>query len=211
MNAIDRIAEVGLVPVIEIPTVDVAVPLARALVEAGIPCLEITFRTAAGADSIAAVRDAFPDIVVGAGTILTLAQVDLALQRGAQFVVSPGFSRGIVDRCQDNGVPVIPGVCTPTEIQLAIEAGLSTVKFFPAEAAGGVRYLRALAGPFWGVDFIPTGGIDAGNLAAYLALPRVVACGGSWFVRREWLVKDDFRSVTESAAEAAAIVRGIRG
>ncbi len=210
MSAIDRIRSVGIVPVVEIPDLAAAVPLADALCAAGIPCVEITFRTEAAAGAIAAMRSAHPEMLIGAGTILTVAQLAVAVTSGAQFVVTPGFGRTVVSRCIAAGVPVIPGVCTPTEVQLALEEGLTTLKFFPAAAAGGVPYLRALGGPFPGVGFIPTGGIDAGNLAAYLALPNVVACGGSWFARRELLEEGAWATVSRLAEEAAAIVRAAR-
>ena len=184
MSVAERIREVGIVPVVEIPDAEAAAPLAEALLGAGIPCAEITFRTAAAADAIAAIRKSHPEMLVGAGTVLTVEQAGTARDAGAQFVVTPGFGHDVVARCQGDGLPIIPGACTPTEVQMALDAGITVVKFFPAEAAGGVRYLRALGGPFKGVSFVPTGGIDAGNLAGYLAVPGVLACGGSWFVRK---------------------------
>jgi len=211
MDVIERLGGIGVIPVVEIPDAALAVPLADALLAAGIGCAEITFRTAAAADSIAAISDARPEMLVGAGTVLTVAQAELAQASGARFLVSPGFGRAVVDHALSFGMPILPGVCTPTEVQLALDAGLTTVKFFPAEAAGGEPYLRALAGPFREVRFVPTGGIDAGNLAAYLALPQVIACGGSWFVRKEWLARGDFETVTRVAADAVAIVRAARG
>jgi 2-dehydro-3-deoxyphosphogluconate aldolase/(4S)-4-hydroxy-2-oxoglutarate aldolase len=211
MDAIERLGGIGIVPVVEIPDAALAVPLADALLAAGIGCAEITFRTSAAADAIAAIRDARPEMLVGAGTVLTVAQATLAQASGARFLVSPGFGRAVVDHALAAGLPILPGVCTPTEVQMALEAGLSTLKFFPAEAAGGEPYLRALCGPFRDVRFVPTGGIDAGNLALYLALPQVIACGGSWFVRREWLARGDFETVTRVAADAVAIVRAARG
>jgi 2-dehydro-3-deoxyphosphogluconate aldolase/(4S)-4-hydroxy-2-oxoglutarate aldolase len=211
MDVLEMLGAIGIIPVVEIPDAALAVPLADALLEAGIPCAEITFRTAAAADAIAAIRRARPEMLVGAGTVLTAAQADLAHASGARFLVSPGFGRTVVDRARDLELPILPGVSTPTEVQTALEAGLTTLKFFPAEAAGGERYLRALCGPFHDVRFVPTGGIDAGNLAAYLDVPQVVACGGSWFVRREWLARGDFATVTRVAADALAIVRDVRG
>lgn len=211
MTVVDRIREIGIVPVVEVPDAALAVPLADALAAAGIPCAEVTFRTTAAAEAIRRLRDARPGLLVGAGTVLTVAQVEEAVAAGAAFVVSPGFGRAVVERCLEAGLPVLPGVCTPTEVQAALDAGLTTLKLFPAEAVGGVAYLRALASPFGQVRFVPTGGIDAANLASYLALPNVAACGGSWFVRRELLERGDWTAVERLAAEAAAIVRAVRG
>jgi len=160
--------------------------------------------------SIAAIRRAVPEMTVGAGTILTPEQVNVARDAGAAFLVSPGFGPSVVRRAAEVGLPILPGACTPTEIQAALEAGIRVVKFFPAEAAGGIPYLRALTGPFRDVGFVPTGGIDAGNLAEYLAVPGVLACGGSWFVRKEWIAAGDFAAVTAAAREAAAIVTRAR-
>jgi 2-dehydro-3-deoxyphosphogluconate aldolase / (4S)-4-hydroxy-2-oxoglutarate aldolase len=210
VSALDRIREIGIVPVVEAPDAGVGGPLANALCDAGIPCAEVTFRTPAAAATIAAMRSARPEMLVGAGTVLTVEQVDAALANGAAFVVSPGFGRAVVERCIAVGLPILPGACTPTEVQMALEAGLSTVKFFPAEAAGGVPFLRAMGGPFGGVRFVPTGGIGPQSLAAYLALPNVAACGGSWFVRSELLARGDFAEVRRLATEAAAIVRASR-
>lgn len=209
-DVVERLGRIGIVPVVEIPDVAAAAPLAEALLRAGVPCAEITFRTAAAAESIAAIRTSYPELLVGAGTVLTVDQAALARDAGAQFVVTPGFGPAVVARCQADGLPIIPGVCTPTEVQAALDAGVTVMKFFPAEAAGGVRYLRALGGPFKGVRFVPTGGIDATNLADYLAAPGVLACGGSWFVRREWLVERDFAAVTAATAAAASIVAAVR-
>lgn len=201
---------VGVVPVVEIDDAAAATRLAEALLEGGVACAEITFRTGAAAAAIEAVRRAVPAMLVGAGTVLTPEQADVARDAGADFLVSPGFGPRVVERARAIGLPLLPGVATPTEIQMALEEGISTVKLFPAEALGGVAYLRTLAGPFRGVGFVPTGGVDAANLAAYLAAPGVVACGGSWLVRREWIAARDFAEVTTAAREAAAIVARVR-
>jgi 2-dehydro-3-deoxyphosphogluconate aldolase / (4S)-4-hydroxy-2-oxoglutarate aldolase len=200
----------GVVPVVEIPDASAGAPLAEALLEGGIGCVEITFRTDAAADAIAAIRHAVPEMLVGAGTVLTIDQAEIARTAGARFLVSPGFSPLVTRRAAEIDLPIVPGACTPTEVQMAIDAGLRLVKLFPAEAAGGIRYLRALAAPFRGVSFVPTGGIDAASLAAWLAVPGVVACGGTWLAKREWLVRGDFASVRSAAAEAAAIVAEAR-
>ena len=206
----DRLRTLGVVPVVEIADAAAAVALAEALLAGGIGCAEITFRTAAAAPSIAAIRRAVPEMLVGAGTVLTAAQVDIARDSGASFLVSPGFGPAVVRRAAAVGLPMLPGACTATEIQAALEAGIDVVKLFPAEAAGGIPYLKALAGPFEGVRFVPTGGIDAGNLAAYLAVPAVLACGGSWLVKKEWIAAGDFAAITAAAREAAAVVAGAR-
>ncbi len=200
----------GVVPVVEIPDASAAAPLAEALLDGGIGCVEITFRTGAAADAIAAIRDAVPQMLVGAGTVLTADQVEVAREAGARFLVSPGFGQLVVRRAAEVGLPIVPGACTPTEIQMALDAGIRLVKLFPAEAAGGIAYLRALAGPFRDVSFVPTGGIDPTNLADWLAAPGVVACGGTWLAKREWLARGDFASVRSAAAEAAAIVAEAR-
>ena len=206
----ERLRALGVLPVVEIDDAGAAVPLAEALLAGGIGCAEITFRTGAAAAAIAAIRRAVPGMLVGAGTVLTADQVDVARDAGAAFLVSPGLGTSVVRRAAEVGLPIIPGTCTPTEVQAALETGSRVVKFFPAEAAGGIPYLRALAGPFRDVAFVPTGGIDAGNLADYLAAPGVIACGGSWLVRREWIRAGDFAPVTAAAREAARIVARAR-
>ncbi|MGC8874885.1 MAG: bifunctional 4-hydroxy-2-oxoglutarate aldolase/2-dehydro-3-deoxy-phosphogluconate aldolase, partial [Chloroflexia bacterium] len=167
---VERLGELGLVPVIEIERAEHAVPLGEALLAAGLPCAEITFRTAAAEEAIRQIAAALPEMLTGAGTVLTIDQARRAVDAGARFVVSPGLNPALVDWCLQEGVPVIPGVATPTEVGMALSRGLSIVKFFPAEALGGVKMLKALAAPFKGVRFIPTGGITAANLADYLKL-----------------------------------------
>ena len=195
-------AEVRVVPVVAIPRADDAVPLARTLVEAGLPCAEITFRTDAAAAAIAAIAHAVPELRVGAGTVLSVAQADAALHAGASFIVAPGFDPAVVDFALERGVPVVPGVCTPTEVTLALARGLSVLKLFPAEASGGVSYLKALAAPFGAARFVPTGGIGPDNLAAYLAVRQVVACGGSWMVAKDLIAAGEFDTIGALAAEA---------
>jgi 2-dehydro-3-deoxyphosphogluconate aldolase / (4S)-4-hydroxy-2-oxoglutarate aldolase len=204
------IGALRVIPVVEIPSVDDAVPLARALVDAGLPCAEITFRTASAADAIAAIAAAVPDIRVGAGTVVTVAQAEAALAAGASFLVAPGFDPAVVDFALARGVPIVPGVCTPTEVVMAINRGLSVLKLFPAEAAGGVAYLKALAAPFGGVRFVPTGGISADNLAAYLAVKQVIACGGSWMVKKALIAAGEFDAIRRLAAEAREIASAAR-
>lgn len=205
-EVLDRLAGVRLVPVVVLERAEDAWPLGQALKAGGLPCAEVTFRTAAAEDSIREIAKD-PDIVLGAGTVLTVEQVDRALDAGASYIVTPGFSLNVVRRCQERGVPVFPGVATPTEIQMALEAGIDIVKFFPAETLGGVKALKAMSAPFGKVRFIPTGGVSAANLADYLALKSVVAVGGSWMVAAD-LVKDGrFDEVTRLSEEAVAIVR----
>lgn len=194
-----------VVPVVEIGQARHAVPLAFALADGGLTCLEITFRTAAAAEAIAAVAAEAPDVLVGAGTVRTVEQVDMAVAAGARFLVAPGLSPAVVARAHTHGVPMLPGVCTPTEVEQAAGLGLRLLKFFPAEAAGGVAYLKALGGPFRDMRFVPTGGIGPGNLAAYLELPLVAACGGSWMTPPPLVAAGDFAAVTRLAAEAAEI------
>jgi 2-dehydro-3-deoxyphosphogluconate aldolase/(4S)-4-hydroxy-2-oxoglutarate aldolase len=207
----EALGEIGLVPVIKIDQPEDAVPLAQALLDGGLGCAEITFRTAAAAEAIARIASQVRDMLVGAGTVLTVRQAEQAVEVGAQYIVSPGFDAAVVDWCRARNVPVLPGVVTPTEINMALARGLTLLKFFPAEEVGGVRMLKALHGPYQEVRFIPTGGIKAANLAEYLALPNVVACGGSWMATAEMLSGRRFAEIARAAAEARAIVRRARG
>jgi 2-dehydro-3-deoxyphosphogluconate aldolase/(4S)-4-hydroxy-2-oxoglutarate aldolase len=179
--------------------------LAGALCAGGLPVAEVTFRTAAAADSIRAMWSR-GDILVGAGTVLTVAQVDQAVAAGARFVVSPGLSRAVVERCQEKGVPALPGAVTATEVQAALELGITTVKFFPAGTSGGAAAIKALAAPFGDVRFVPTGGVGPKNLAEYLAMPVVAAVGGSWMVPRDRVRSGDFAGIQALTAEAVAMV-----
>jgi 2-dehydro-3-deoxyphosphogluconate aldolase/(4S)-4-hydroxy-2-oxoglutarate aldolase len=203
-DTLDRLAAHGLVPVVVLDDAADADPLAAALVAGGLPVAEVTFRTAAAPDAIRAMADR-GDVLVGAGTVLTPAQVDAAVAAGARYVVSPGTSRAVVERCQEHGVPALPGAVTATEVQAALELGLTTVKFFPAGTSGGARAIAALAAPFAGVRFVPTGGVGAGNLAEYLSLPSVVAVGGSWMVPRDRIRAGDFDAVRTLTIEAVAL------
>ncbi|WP_433047651.1 bifunctional 4-hydroxy-2-oxoglutarate aldolase/2-dehydro-3-deoxy-phosphogluconate aldolase [Dactylosporangium sp. CS-033363] len=192
---LEVIAAKKIVPVVVLDDAGAAAGLADALLAGGLGLAEVTFRTAAAADAIAAMA-ARPGMLVGAGTVLTAAQVDRAVDAGARFVVSPGFSPAVVARCQTRGVPVLPGVASPTEIMQALDAGLDTVKFFPAEQLGGVPMVKALAAPFRSVRFVPTGGVSTENLADYLAIPSVVAVGGTWMVAPDLLAARDWDAVT---------------
>lgn len=206
METLAHLAAARLVPVVVLDDAADADPLAAALVAGGLPVAEVTFRTAAAADAIRAMSDR-GDVLVGAGTVLTPAQVDQAVAAGASYVVSPGLSRAVVERCREHGVLPLPGAVTATEIQAALELGLSTVKFFPAGTSGGAKAVAALSAPFGGVTFVPTGGVGAANLHEYLALPSVVAVGGSWMVPTDLVRAGDFTGVTRLTAEAVALAR----
>jgi 2-dehydro-3-deoxyphosphogluconate aldolase / (4S)-4-hydroxy-2-oxoglutarate aldolase len=201
--------ETRIIPVVEITRAEDAVPLARTLADGGLPCAEITFRTDAAADAIAAISEAVPEFLVGAGTVLSVAQAESAVAAGARFLVSPGLDDQVVEFARGAGVAMLPGVCTPTEIMRALAAGLGVVKLFPAEAAGGIGYLRAVAAPFGAVRFVATGGIGPANLAAYLAHPQVVACGGSWMVKRQTIAEGDFAAIGRLATEAVALAGAV--
>lgn len=198
----ERLRAVRVVPVIVIDDPDDAVPLARALADGGLSCAEITFRTARAAEALRRITAEAPDVLAGAGTVLTPEQAASARAAGAQFIVAPGFNPRVVDYCQAHDIPVYPGVATPTEIEAALEKDLRTLKFFPAEPMGGLAFLKAIAAPYVGVNFIPTGGINAGNIASYLAFPRVVACGGSWMAPSEWIAAKQFDRIRDESRRA---------
>ena len=197
-----------IVPVAVVDRRDTAKPLADAILAGGLEIVEVTLRTAAAGDVI---RDmaAVGDLLVGAGTVVRPAQVQDVVDAGARFVVTPGFSAAVVRECQRLGIPVIPGIATPTELQMALDAGVDTVKFFPAVPAGGVPMIKAMAAPYSDVRFVPTGGITAANAASFLALPQVLAVGGSWMITTDLLAQDRFDEVTRLCAEAAGLVQGL--
>ena len=209
MDVVETLRSAGIIPVIVIEDEAKAVPLAKALVAGGLPVLEVTFRTAAAAGAIAAIKAVVPDAVVGAGTLLTREQVKAAKDAGAAFGVAPGFDPAIVAQAQEIGLPMVPGIATASELSQALTAGVPMVKFFPAEAAGGVKMIRNLLGAFrfTGVKFMPTGGINAENVKDYLAVPEIVACGGTWIVPKDALAANDWGRITALAKEAAGIVR----
>jgi 2-dehydro-3-deoxyphosphogluconate aldolase / (4S)-4-hydroxy-2-oxoglutarate aldolase len=206
MDILSALSRTRLVPVVVLDDVRDAAPLAGALVAGGLPVAEVTFRTAAAGDAIRAMADR-GDVLVGAGTVLTPAQVDEAVAAGATYVVSPGLSRAVVERCGEHGILALPGVVTATEVQAALELGLGTVKFFPAGTSGGAPAIAALAGPFGGVRFIPTGGIGPANLHEYLGIDAVAAVGGSWMVPRERIRAGDFGAIERLTADAVALLR----
>jgi 2-dehydro-3-deoxyphosphogluconate aldolase / (4S)-4-hydroxy-2-oxoglutarate aldolase len=209
-DVLTRLGEIGLLPVIRIEREEHAVPLGRALLDGGLPCAEITLRTAAGEGAIRSIAAELPELLVGAGTVLSVEQAQRAVAAGARYLVSPGFDPEVIDWCLRQGVPVMPGVATPTEITAALKKGLRILKFFPAELLGGVSMLKALADPFGGVKFVPTGGINAANLAEYLSLPNVHACGGSWMVPGRLVAQEQFGEIGRLVAEALAIVQQAR-
>ncbi|MDQ1484204.1 MAG: 2-dehydro-3-deoxyphosphogluconate aldolase / (4S)-4-hydroxy-2-oxoglutarate aldolase [Actinomycetota bacterium] len=210
MNVMSALGAARLVPVVVLDDAADAEQLAGALVEGGLPVAEVTFRTAAASDSIRAMA-ARGDILVGAGTVITPAQVDQAVRAGARFVVSPGLSRAVVERCQEHGVLALPGAVTATEVQAALELGLTTVKFFPAGTSGGPAAIKALAAPFGDLRFVPTGGVGPKNVNEYLAIPAVVAVGGSWMVPRDLIRAGDFAGIQALTAEAVGIIHPMAG
>ena len=208
---LDRLAAAGVVPVVVLDDAKDAVPAARALLAGGVDVMEITFRTAAAADAIRAVSEGCPEMLVGAGTVVTLDQCRQALECGAKFIVSPGFDPKAVSWCAERSVPITPGCVTPTEIMAAIRLGVHVVKFFPAGVYGGLNAMKALSAPFGGVKFIPTGGVDAKNLKDYLEAPFVHAVGGSWLCPKKEIAAGKFDVVTALCREASQIVREVRG
>ena len=209
MDMVETLKKAGIIPVIVIEDEAQAVPLARALVKGGLPVLEVTFRTKAAAGAIAAIAREVPEAVVGAGTLLTPAMVKAAKAAGATFGVAPGFDPVVVQAAKDADLPFCPGVATASELSQALTAGAPMVKFFPAEAAGGVKMIKNLLGAFrfTGVTFMPTGGVNLSNVADYLAVPEIVCCGGTWIVPKDALAKGDWAVIEKLAADAAALVR----
>jgi 2-dehydro-3-deoxyphosphogluconate aldolase/(4S)-4-hydroxy-2-oxoglutarate aldolase len=207
----DTLRHIGLVPVVRLDHPEQAGRLAEALLAGGLPCAEITFRAAGAVESIRSIAEKHPELLVGAGTVLRVEQAQQAFQAGARFIVSPGFSRPVVEWCRRSGVAVIPGAATATDILQAIEHGLSTVKVFPIEAIGGAALLEALAAPFGGMRFVPTGGVTAASLSTYLRIASVLAVGGSWMVAPTILAADRYDEVTRLAREAVEIVAQARG
>ncbi len=200
----------GLVPVIKLETADAAEPLAETLRDAGLPLAEVTFRTGAAEQSIRRIAAKVPDVLVGAGTILTIDQVKQAVDAGAAFIVTPGFNPRVVEYCVKNRIPITPGINNPTGVESALEFGLTTLKFFPAEASGGVAMLKALSGPYGEVRYIPTGGVNAKNLGQYLSLKNVAAVGGSWMVPADRIAQGEFEQVAQLTRDAVRLVGDIR-
>ena len=208
MDVLKRLAQSGVVPVVVLEDAKDAVPTAKAMLAGGIDVMEITFRTAAAADSIKAVAQECPDMVVGAGTVINLEQCKLAVECGAKFIVSPGYDEETVAWCCDNGIPVTPGCVTPTEIMMALKHGLKVLKFFPANVYGGLSAIKSLAGPFGGVKFIPTGGVNAQNLAEFISSPYIHAVGGSWICPKADIAAGNFDKITALCKEARKSLLG---
>ncbi|MDR2629998.1 MAG: bifunctional 4-hydroxy-2-oxoglutarate aldolase/2-dehydro-3-deoxy-phosphogluconate aldolase [Spirochaetaceae bacterium] len=205
---LEKLGKIGIVPVIKIDDPEKAVPLARALLAGGIPCAEITFRTSQGEAALGRISREVPEILLGAGTVLTVEQVDKAIAAGAKFIVSPGFNPRVVQHCIDQGIPITPGCSNPSDMEAALEAGLEVVKFFPAEQSGGLDYIKAVAAPYTTLKFMPTGGINALNIAAYTSYEKILACGGSWMVPADRINAGDFDTITALCKEAVSKILG---
>ena len=211
MNAVlKELEKFGIVPVIKIDDAEKAVPLAKALSAGGIPCAEVTLRTAQAEEAIRRITSEVPEVLVGAGTVLTCDQVDRAVSAGARFVVSPGLNPRVVERCIEKEIPVAPGCANPSDIEAALEFGLDVVKFFPAEQAGGLEYIKAVSAPYPSLQFMPTGGINAGNIARYLAFDKILACGGSWMASADLINANAFDKITALSKEAVLNMLGFR-
>lgn len=211
IKVLEDIQKLGIVPVVVIDDVKDAEPLAKALCDGGLPCAEVTFRTEAAEESIRVMAEKFPEMLIGAGTVLTTDQVDRAVAAGAKFIVSPGLNPRIVKYCVEKNIPITPGCSSASDIEQALENGLEVVKFFPAEPAGGLTMIKALAAPYVGVKFMPTGGINQNNVKEYLKYNRILACGGSWMVKGDLIKAGDFAKITELTKEAVEIVKESRG
>ncbi len=203
-----RIQSLGIVPVVVLNDAKDAAPLAKVLREGGLPCAEITFRTEAAEESIRIMVQEYPDMIVGAGTVLTTEQADKAVEAGAKFIVSPGLNPKVVQHCQDKGIPIVPGVNNPGQIEQALELGLDTVKFFPAEASGGLNMIKSMSAAYTNMMFMPTGGINIKNLNEYLAFDKIVACGGSWMVKSDLIKNGSFEKIKELTREAVMTMLG---
>lgn len=206
----EQFYEYGVVPVVVLEDAKDALPLAEALIEGGLPCAEVTFRTEAAEESIRRMSEKYPDMLVGAGTVLTIEQVDRAVKAGAKFIVSPGFDPEIVDYCLSKDIPVFPGCITPSEVAQAAKRGMKVVKFFPAEQAGGVSMIKAMAAPYTMMKFMPTGGINAKNLKEYLEYDKILCCGGSWMVKGDMIRSGAFDKIKELTKEAVELAAAIR-
>lgn len=207
-EVLKKIGAIGIVPVVKIDNAKDAVPLARALCEGGLPCAEITFRTDAAEEAIRAITTEFPDMLVGAGTVLTTEQVDRAVAAGSKFIVSPGLNPKIVKYCQSKNVPITPGTANPSDVEAALELGLDVVKFFPAEQAGGIAMIKAMCAPYTNVKFMPTGGINAKNINDYLSFNKILACGGSWMVSADLINAGEFDKIRTMTREAVQVMLG---
>lgn len=210
-EVLKKIGETGIIPVVVLNDSKNAVPLAQALINGGLPCAEVTFRTDAAQQTISEMTKKFPQMFVGAGTVLTIEQVERAVDAGAKFIVSPGFNPKVVEYCLKKNYPITPGIMTPTEIEAALEFGLDVVKFFPAENAGGLKMIKAMAAPYTMMKFMPTGGINTTNVRDYLKCDKILACGGSWMTKSDLIDCGNFAEIERLAKDAAQIVKEIRG
>lgn len=210
-EVLEQFAKYGVVPVVVLDDAKDALPLADALLEGGLPLAEVTFRTDAAEESIRQMTNQHPEMLIGAGTVLSAEQANRAVSAGAKFIVSPGTNPEVVEFCLDNNIPVTPGVCTPSEVEAGLGFGLDVLKFFPAEQAGGVAFIKAISAPYRNVKFMPTGGISPSNLKDYLACPAVLACGGSWMVKGQLIKDGNFAEITRLCREARSLVKEIRG
>lgn len=206
----EQFYDYAVVPVVVLNDADDAAPLAEALIKGGLPCAEVTFRTEAAEESIRIMNKKYPDMLVGAGTVLTTEQVDRAVAAGAKFIVSPGFDPEIVDYCLEKKIPVFPGCISPSEVAQAVKRGLKVVKFFPAEQAGGLAMLKAMAAPYTMLKFMPTGGINTKNLKEYLGFSKILCCGGSWMVKGDMIKNKEFDKITEMTKEAVELAAAAR-
>ena len=208
---IKKIEDIKIVPVVVLNDAENAKPLAKALCEGGLPCAEVTFRTGAAEESIRIMHEAYPEMIIGAGTVLTTEQVDRAVAAGASLIVSPGFDPEIVDYCISKNIEVVPGIVTPSELAQAVKRGLTRVKFFPAEAAGGLKMIKAMCAAYTNVRIMPTGGINAKNISEYLECDKIFCCGGSWMVKGDMIKAGEFDKIKDMTAEAVSLVKKIRG
>ncbi len=206
----EQIYKLGVIPVVALDDANSAVDLAKALINGGLPCAEITFRTEAAKDSIELISKEFPEMLVGAGTVLSIEQAKEAIKAGAKFIVAPGFDPELVDYCLENNIPVFPGCVTPSEVTQAYKRGLGIVKFFPASNYGGMTMIKALAGPFPSMRFIPTGGINKDNLPEYIESEKIFACGGTWMVKKDLINNKEFDKIETMTKEAVEIVKQYR-
>jgi 2-dehydro-3-deoxyphosphogluconate aldolase/(4S)-4-hydroxy-2-oxoglutarate aldolase len=211
MHAVlEELGKIGIIPVIKIDDPEKAVPLAKALLAGHIPCAEVTFRTAEAEEAMLRISRDVPDILLGAGTVLSTAQVDKAIAAGAKFIVSPGFNPKVVSYCVEKGIPIIPGCSTPTDMEQALEMGIELVKFFPAEQSGGLDYIKAVSAPYPSLRFVPTGGINAQNIAKYIGCEKVLACGGSWMINADFIKAGEFDKITSLCREAQFSMHGFQ-
>ena len=206
-----QIEQLGVFPIIVIEDAKDALQLGETLLAAGLPCAEVTFRTAAAEEAIRSLAEGFPELLVGAGTVLSVEQAQQAIDAGATFILSPGFNPEVVDFCLSQEVAIYPGIATPTEIEAAMAKGLKVLKFFPAASMGGLQYLKAISAPLSMVRYIPTGGVNLQNLPDYLNFDKVLACAGTWIVKKQWLIDRDFDRIRKEAEDAVAVVKKLRG